>query len=300
MENPKPKPGKNILQKDIGSEIIPAFLGGIEESIRSLREWFSKKNLPISREQAQSIAQKIKSIKDYKPLVAILGKTGSGKSELCNAIFGERLADVSETEACTRKQKNYELQFPDITIILTDVPGVGESEAKDQEYSELYASLLPEVDLLLWVVKGDDRALTIDLHFWKTSVRNFIASEKPAFIVLNQVDKFNPLKEWDSKNNLPGPTQQKSIEKKIVSLSDTFGLQPKWIVAVSAFESYNISRLVEAITPRSIAGNVPNRSRTTTSPKRSNGAKAEAEYCGRSWRCTFVKMKVWTAEAASF
>lgn len=44
-------------------------------------------------------------------------------------------------------------------ISLIDMPGVGESEQRDAEYAALYRRLLPELDLVLWVIKGDDRAL---------------------------------------------------------------------------------------------------------------------------------------------
>lgn len=237
MRKSKAKPEKNILQKDLVSEIIPELL-----------EFFQRKNIRISRDQTERIARKIEEIQNYQPRVAIFGKTGSGKSSLCNSIFAEDVAAVSDTEACTRAPQEYLLRLSGTkSIVLIDVPGVGESAAKDQEYSELYASLLPHVDLLLWVVKSDDRALSIDEHVWNSSVREFIASGCPVFIVINQVDKLNPIREWDSKNNTPGPSQQKLIRAKAASLSSAFDLAPAQVVPVSALKRYNISSLVEAV-----------------------------------------------------
>ncbi len=232
-----PAPEKNLLQKDVFTEIIPELL-----------EFFQKKNIHISKDQTERIARRVQEIQNYQPRVAIFGKTGAGKSSLCNAIFGEDVAAVSDTDACTREPNEYLVRLSGTkSIVLIDVPGVGENEARDEEYSKLYASLLPHVDLLLWVIKSDDRALSVDEQVWNGSVRQFIASGCPAFIVINQVDKLNPVREWDVKNNKPGATQQKLITDKVASLSSMFDLPTTHIVPVSAFEKYNVSTLVEAI-----------------------------------------------------
>lgn len=233
----EPKPEKNILQKDLLTEIIP-----------ELWEFFQKKNIHISRDQTERIARRVQEIQNYQPRVAVFGKTGAGKSSLCNAIFGEDVAAVSDTEACTRAPNEYLVRLSGTkSIVLVDVPGVGESEARDEEYSKLYASLLPHIDLLLWVIKSDDRALSVDGHVWNSSVHDFIATGCPAFIVVNQVDKLNPVREWDVKGNKPGPNQQKLLTDKTTSLSSMFNVPLTYIVPVSAFEKYNISTLVEAI-----------------------------------------------------
>ncbi len=61
---------------------------------------------------------------------------------------------------------------------LVDVPGVGESRDRDEEYSKLYASLLPELDLVLWLIKSDDRALASDENFYKNIVKPHIDEGK--------------------------------------------------------------------------------------------------------------------------
>ena len=228
---------RNFLQKDVFTEIIPELL-----------EHFSKRNIKISRDQTERIARRMQEIRNYQPRVAIFGKTGAGKSSLCNVIFGEEVAAISDTDACTREPNEYLVRLSGTkSIVLIDVPGVGENQARNDEYAKLYASLLPNVDLLLWVIKSDDRALSVDEHVWNDSVRQFIASGCPAFIVVNQVDKLNPVREWDAKNNKPGATQQKLITDKVASLSSMFEVPVTYIVPVSAYEKYNISTLVEAI-----------------------------------------------------
>ncbi len=228
---------RNILQKDITSEIIPELL-----------ELFEKKNINISREQTERIAQRIEEIQNYQPKVAFFGKTGSGKSSLCNSIFGQDVAEVADTESCTREPQEYLLKMSGTkSIILLDVPGVGETDDKDHEYAQLYKSLLPHVDLLLWVIKADDRAFSIDERIWKTLVAEFIDSGCPVFIVINQVDKLNPVREWNTVENTPGPTQMKLVKEKVGSISLHFDCLQDQVIPVSAAERYNISRLVEEI-----------------------------------------------------
>ena len=52
-------------------------------------------------------------------------------------------------------------------MVITDLPGVGESRDRDAEYEALYRDILPELDLVLWLIKADDRALSVDEYFWR-------------------------------------------------------------------------------------------------------------------------------------
>ena len=231
---------KNILQRDIISEIIPDIL-----------EFLHKSKIVASDEQCQGIAAKVAELGSYQPRVAIFGKTGSGKSSLCNAVFGDDVAPVNDIEACTRSPQEYLLQLsPDKAIILLDVPGVGEAAHKDDEYIPLYKSLLPKIDLLLWVIRCDDRAMTIDLHVWKDLVKRHVSKGAPAFIVLNQIDRVNPVREWDTTQRQPGPTQAKTIEGRMDIIARDFDLPRTDIVPVSALEGYGMIELVEQIVHR--------------------------------------------------
>lgn len=231
---------KNILQRDIKSEIIPDLL-----------ELFRKRKVGASDDQLNGIAKKVAELGSYQPRVAIFGKTGSGKSSLCNAVFGDDVAPVSDIEACTRNPQEYLLQLsPDKAIVLLDVPGVGEAAHKDDEYVPLYKSLLPNVDLLLWVIRCDDRAMTIDLHVWNDLVKHHVTKGAPAFIVLNQIDRVNPVREWDARQRQPGPTQTKTIDGRRDIIARDFGLPRIDIVPVSAMEGYGITELVEQIVHR--------------------------------------------------
>ncbi len=38
-------------------------------------------------------------------------------------------------------------------MVITDLPGVGESRDRDAEYEALYRDILPELDLVLWLIE---------------------------------------------------------------------------------------------------------------------------------------------------
>jgi small GTP-binding protein len=223
----------------------------MSEIIPDLLEHFRDRDIGVSDEQAERIARKVAELGAYQPRVAIFGKTGSGKSSLCNAAFGDDVAPVSDFEACTRDAQEYLLQLsPDKAIVLLDVPGVGESVARDDEYIPLYKSLLPNVDLLLWVIRCDDRAMTIDLYVWNELVRSHISTGAPAFIVLNQVDRVNPVREWNTEQAQPGPNQAKTIAARVEIIARDFSVSTSDVVPISSLEGYGITSLVEQIVHR--------------------------------------------------
>jgi small GTP-binding protein len=183
---------------------------------------------------------------DYEPKVAIFGKTGVGKSSLTNALFGKEACPVHDVEACTRNPQEVFMKLDGDSkgIKLLDVPGIGESSERDEEYFRLYAEILKDADMVLWVLKGDDRTFTSDEEFYKTCMIPYIEKGKPFVVAVNQVDKIEPFREWDMENHKPGPIQEGNIAKKIIYVAKQFGNLPvSQVVPVSANERYNLDKL---------------------------------------------------------
>lgn len=82
-----------------------------------------------------------------------MGKTGAGKSSLCNALFQGEVTPISNTGACTREALHFRLRNGNHSLMVVDLPSVGENEQRDEEYSTLYRHILPELDLVLWVTR---------------------------------------------------------------------------------------------------------------------------------------------------
>jgi uncharacterized protein len=213
---------------------------------RELFSEFEKEGIIVNTEQKERIKAKINAITSYKPKIGVFGKTGVGKSSLCNALFGKDIAPISDVAACTRNPQEILLQIGEGKgINLIDVPGVGESKIRDDEYSKLYQKLLPELDLVLWVLKADDRAFATDESFYKYIVKPHLEQGKPFLIVLNQVDKVAPLREWNEINRSPGANQQENISLIKENVLKSFEYPKSKIIDISAEEKYNLVHLVD-------------------------------------------------------
>lgn len=199
------------------------------------------------REIRDFIKREIKRIRTYTPKVGVFGVTGTGKSSLCNALFGREIAHVSDVAAGTR-----DLQEVLVTddegggLILVDVPGVGENRERDEEYLALYERLAPELDLILWAIKADDRAYASAVQAYQTAVKPHEDKCSVVFVI-TQADKMEPCREWDERRHQPGGRQKGNLEEKKQHIAREFGLQHSHVVAVSAEENYNIDLLVSTI-----------------------------------------------------
>ena len=173
--------------------------------ISGLPEWVTER-----------LMQQIRQISEYRPVIGIMGKTGSGKSSLCNALFAGEVSPVSDVAACTREPLYLHLQLGERVMTIVDLPGVGESSARDTEYAALYREQLPRLDLVLWLIKADDRALAVDELFYRQVIGE--AYRHKVLFVISQSDKAEPT----SVSGQLSTEQKQNISRKICLLHELF------------------------------------------------------------------------------
>ncbi|WP_431223358.1 GTPase family protein [Serratia sp. L9] len=199
----------------------------LQQSLSGLPQWASER-----------ILQQINQLTRYEPVIGIMGKTGAGKSSLCNALFAGEVSPVSDVVACTREPLRFRLQVGERFMTIVDLPGVGESESRDAEYATLYRQQLPRLDLVLWLIKADDRALAVDEHFYQQVIGE--AYRHKVLFVISQSDKVEPGNGGEKLST----EQKQNISRKICLLHELF--QPvNPVCAVSARLKWGLRVMAE-------------------------------------------------------
>ncbi|MCE1323901.1 GTPase family protein [Enterobacter asburiae] len=202
------------------------------------------------RSLRQHLLQELNRLVTYEPVIGIMGKTGVGKSSLCNALFRSEVCAVNAVEACTRQPQRVRLRFGSHYLTLIDLPGVGESLQRDDEYRELYQELMPQLDMVLWVLKADDRAFSVEEQFYQAVFAGYSGPLPPLIWVLNQADKTEPAEQWCWLSAQPSALQAERIAQKQQAVARQLQIAEIDILPVSVRGHYRLSRLVEAMITR--------------------------------------------------
>ncbi len=156
--------------------------------------------------------------------VALIGRTNVGKSTFLNKVMGTKVSIVSDKPQTTRKQILGIKTSEKGQIIFFDSPGIHVPQYKlnQKMMKDVHNSLL-DADILLYFVEVADKR---EDKFIIDMIKN---SNKPAFIIINKIDKYKKSKALDMINEV----------KDILNWSE--------IVPVSALTGINVDLLEELI-----------------------------------------------------
>ncbi|WP_411753602.1 GTPase family protein [Serratia sp. (in: enterobacteria)] len=196
----------------------------------------------LPQQATDRILTHLQQVIHYEPVIGIMGKSGAGKSSLCNALFQQPVCLTSDLTACTREPQRLVLSVGDRNMTLVDLPGVGETPEYDAEYLTLYRDLLAELDLIIWVLRADERARAVDIATYR-ALLDHGADPSRFLFVLSQADRIPPAHEWDEAQATPSATQLLSMA--VVSTQVASQLPSSFpVMAVSARTGYNLPALV--------------------------------------------------------
>ncbi|HGN8651870.1 TPA: GTPase family protein [Enterobacter cloacae] len=196
----------------------------------------------LPQQTTERILSRLQHAINYEPVIGIMGKSGAGKSSLCNALFQQPVCLTSDLQGCTREPQRIVLTVGERSMTLVDLPGVGETPEYDAEYSALYQKLLTELDLIIWVLRADDRARAVDIVTHR-SLLAYGADASRFLFVISQADRIPPLPELAGQTV---PSTEQCLSLAVIS-SQIAGQLPSSfpVMAVSAHTGYNLHALVE-------------------------------------------------------
>ncbi len=203
----------------------------------------------ISRDQMRLLKIEAEKAASMPPRIALIGETGVGKSSTINALFNAG-RPVSHTQACTQEADENRYTGSKGEVVVVDMPGIGEDIEADKIHLDTYRRVLPTVDVVLWVLKADNRAMTNIQQVLKVLADEKILEPMHLVIGLNQVDLVQP-GEWNATINMPSLEQEASILGRTRDIEQKLrracALPADRVVSYSATKAYATEQLLQAM-----------------------------------------------------
>ncbi|MEA5603978.1 GTPase family protein [Nostoc sp. UHCC 0252] len=227
----------------------------------------------LSAEDFNRFESSVKQELNKPPKIAVIGRPGVGKSSTVNALFNLQEA-VSHVADGTTEPIEKPIKLPEGGMLsIIDMPGLGADIESDKKYREMYKKVLPEVDIVLYVIQGNLKGFKNDENILKEVVMPVMGDLKGRIVIgLNQVDKIGDGKKdkdkkdedttgealWNDKFNYPSPKQEVAINRRCNDIQNEFikslDIEIKQVEYYSAKKRYRIYQLLAAIIKS--AGNV--------------------------------------------
>lgn len=212
-----------------------------------------------TQEHVNAAESELRSAADAQPdpRIALIGFTGVGKSSTINALFNAGLP-IGNVRACTQEAAALKVDVSEYvgangSVIVYDMPGLGEDRFADERHPATYLRVLPSVDVAVWTFHAGDRAMT-PMQDALLTLQHRIG---PSFIqrllfAVNKADAIAPGEmDWNTVMNLPSKLQRKNLDDFEAYIREKVQqVAPQWqgeIISYSARRAYRLDQLMTAM-----------------------------------------------------
>lgn len=257
---------KKVIQEEADMEELKHYSFMIQKLLAVI---FGKAG--VSKSEKEQVFGKLDEEITGRPFkVAVIGQSGVGKSSTLNAVFGLNLPTSDIEEGTTEIIEKVFPMRDGFNLSIYDMPGLLQSRKRDKVYEEMYREILPQCDVIVYIIKANTRNIGDDCRILKDVVLpicNENSIKDNLIIAVNKVDTIgetidpeDPELVWDPLENKPSQKLwecinkkrldifEKLISEKLVLLNEKNALKPEQVVFYSAVFEYNLGKVLEAIT----------------------------------------------------
>lgn len=178
-----------------------------------------------------------------------IGKTGYGKSSTINRFVGRNVFETDAVCACTKELHTATYRFSEedkAFLLLSDLPGIGESMQADKEYYAWYRDMIVVSHCIVYVLRADQRDFSLDLQLWEAIMEQDYSVKNKLVVALNYADKIEPI----NRSGFISALQLERLEQKKRDVVRKFNIPSDRVVYYSAADNYNCDKLMDSIADR--------------------------------------------------
>lgn len=220
---------------------------------------------PEEKEQVNDALNKELLEKPFR--VAVIGQSGVGKSTTLNSVFGLSNYTSNLAEGTTEILEKVFPMRDGFNLSIFDMPGLNNDVDKDIEYEKLYKHILPDCDVIVYIINAHSRDFGEDCRILKEIVLPICNDNKireNLVLAINKIDTIgesinpnDPELQWDIFENKPTEKLKIAIKKKLGDIVDKLidenllgtddSLHQHQVVFYSAVYNYNLQDFLLAI-----------------------------------------------------